>query len=77
VLESVSEGVPGKVDLVPPFAIHAEQGGPVRSVAVILRSERVAGKSTQGSYDPEKRTVRQIDGPTQVPFDIIEQDSTE
>jgi predicted metal-dependent enzyme (double-stranded beta helix superfamily)/mannose-6-phosphate isomerase-like protein (cupin superfamily) len=70
-LESVSEGIPGKVDLVPPFAIHAEQGGPVRSVAVILRSERVAGKTTQGSYDPEKRTVRQIEGPTQVPFEIV------
>jgi predicted metal-dependent enzyme (double-stranded beta helix superfamily) len=70
-LESVSEGVPGKVDLVPPFAIHAEQGGPTRSVAVILRSERVAGKATQGSYDMERQTFRQVDGPTQVPFEIV------
>ena len=37
-LESVTEGNAGKVDLVPPFDIHAEQGGPTRSVAVILRS---------------------------------------
>jgi predicted metal-dependent enzyme (double-stranded beta helix superfamily) len=69
-LESVSEGIPGKVDLVPPFAIHAEQGGPTRSVAIILRSERVAGKTTQGSYDMKKHTVRQIDGPIQVPFEV-------
>ena len=69
-LESVSEGQPGKVDLVPPFDIHAEQGGPTRSVAIILRSERVAGKTTQGSYDIEKQTIRQIDGPIQVPYAI-------
>jgi predicted metal-dependent enzyme (double-stranded beta helix superfamily) len=70
-LESVTEGEAGKVDLVPPFDIHAEQGGPTRSVAIILRSERVAGKTTQGSYDIEKQTVRQIDGPIQVPYEII------
>jgi len=69
-LESVTEGKAGKVDLVPPFDIHAEQGGPVRSVAVILRSERVAGRTTQGSYDMEKQTIRQVDGPTQVPHEI-------
>jgi predicted metal-dependent enzyme (double-stranded beta helix superfamily) len=70
-VESVSDGLPGKVDLVPPFAIHAEQGGPTRSVAVILRSERVAGKTTQGSYDMEKQTIRQVEGPLQVPFEIL------
>ena len=70
-LESVTEGEAGKVDLVPPFDIHAEQGGPARSVAIILRSERVAGKTTQGSYDIEKMTIRQIDGPIQVPYEII------
>src|SRR6185503_13650208 len=69
-LESVTEGAPGKVDLVPPFDIHAEQGGPTRSVAIILRSERVAGKTTQGSYDLEKQTIRQIDGPIQVPYEV-------
>jgi predicted metal-dependent enzyme (double-stranded beta helix superfamily) len=69
-LESVTEGTPGKVDLVPPFDIHAEQGGPTRSVAVILRSERVAGKTSQGSYDVQKQTIRQVEGPTQVPFEI-------
>lgn len=69
-LESITEGRPGKVDLVPPFDVHAEQGGPTRSVAVILRSERVAGKVLQGSYDKESNTVRRIEGPTNIPYDI-------
>jgi predicted metal-dependent enzyme (double-stranded beta helix superfamily) len=69
-LESVTEGAPGKVDLVPPFDIHAEQGGPTRSVAVILRSERVAGKVLQGSYNRESNCVRRIDGPTNIPYEI-------
>jgi len=30
-LSSVTTGSQGKVDLVPPHDIHAEQGGPVRS----------------------------------------------
>ena len=69
-LESVTEGNPGKVDLVPPFDIHAEQGGPTRSVAIILRSERVAGKVLQGSYDRENNKYRRIDGPTNVAYEI-------
>jgi predicted metal-dependent enzyme (double-stranded beta helix superfamily) len=69
-LESVSEGRPGRVDLVPPFDVHAEQGGPSRSVAVILRSERVAGRVLQGSYDNSNHTVRRIEGPTNIPYEI-------
>jgi predicted metal-dependent enzyme (double-stranded beta helix superfamily) len=69
-LESVTEGNAGKVDLVPPFDIHAEQGGPTRSVAVILRSERVAGKVLQGSYSMEGNLYRQIEGPTNIPYEI-------
>jgi predicted metal-dependent enzyme (double-stranded beta helix superfamily) len=69
-LVSVAAGEPGKVDLVPPFEIHAEQGGPTRSVAVILRSERVAGKVPQGSYDRENDTIRLIEGPTNIPYEI-------
>src|SRR4030095_4620892 len=65
-LESVGEGKPGKVDLVPPFDAHAEQGGPTRSVAIILRSERVAGKVLQGIYNIKNNTVRRIDGPTNI-----------
>lgn len=71
-LESVTQGTPGKVDLVPPFDIHAEQGGPSRSVAIILRSERVAGKVPQGSYSTEGNLYRQIEGPTNIPFEITE-----
>jgi hypothetical protein len=37
---------------------------------VILRSERVAGKVLQGSYDKEKNTVRRIEGPTNIPYEI-------
>ena len=69
-LEAVTQGTPGKVDLVPPFDAHAEQGGATRSVAVILRSERVSGKVLQGSYDLETNTVRRIDGPTNIPYEI-------
>ena len=69
-LENVTQGTPGKVDLVPPFDAHAEQGGPTRSVAVILRSERVSGKVLQGSYDVESNTVRRIDGPMNIPYEI-------
>lgn len=68
-LESISEGVPGKVDLIPPYGIHSEKGGPGRSVAVIVRSERLVGRVLQGRYDPESRTYRQGEGPTQVSFD--------
>ena len=69
-LESVTEGKAGKVDLVPPFDIHAEQGGPTRSVAVILRSERVAGKVLQGSYDIKTGAYRRVEGPTNLPYEI-------
>jgi predicted metal-dependent enzyme (double-stranded beta helix superfamily) len=71
-LESVTQGTPGKVDLVPPYDIHAEQGGPTRSVAIILRSERVAGRVPQGSYSTEGNLYRQIEGPTNIPFEITE-----
>ena len=70
-MESVTQGTPGKVDLVPPFDIHAEQGGPTRSVAIILRSERVAGKVPQGSYSMEGNLYRQIEGPTNIPYSIV------
>ena len=69
-LERVTQGTPGKVDLVPPFDIHAEQGGPTRSVAIILRSERVAGKVPQGSYSMEGNLYRQIEGPINIPYNI-------
>lgn len=69
-LESLTEGYPGKVDLVPPFAIHSEKGGPARSVAMIVRSERLVGKTLQGRYDAKTDQYDQSQGPTQVPFDV-------
>jgi predicted metal-dependent enzyme (double-stranded beta helix superfamily) len=70
-LESLTAGHPGKVDLVPPFAIHSEKGGPSRSVAVIVRSERLAGKTLQGRYDGKTDEYHQSQGPTQVPFAVV------
>jgi predicted metal-dependent enzyme (double-stranded beta helix superfamily) len=68
-LASVTDGRPGKVDLVPPYAIHAEQGGPARSVAIILRSERLGeGTVLQHAYDPAANTVEERFGPTQIPY---------
>ena len=69
-LESLAEGNPGKVDLVPPFAIHSEKGGPTRSVAVIVRSERLVGRTLQGRYDAKTDEYREGEGPTQVPFEV-------
>jgi len=59
---------PGTVDLVEPFAIHAEQGGPERSVAVILRSVRVAGRVLQGGYEPDRNFHEKREGPEQIPY---------
>jgi predicted metal-dependent enzyme (double-stranded beta helix superfamily) len=69
-LESISEGTSGKVDLVQPFAIHSEKGGPERSVAVIVRSERLVGRFLQGRYDAKADKYDQSEGPTQVPFEV-------
>ncbi|MBX9760153.1 MAG: hypothetical protein K2Y29_15355 [Beijerinckiaceae bacterium] len=68
-LASVSQGAPGKVDLVAPFDIHAEQGGTGRSVAIILRSAKL-GEITQNQYDPETGAIRPGPGPTQIPFEL-------
>jgi predicted metal-dependent enzyme (double-stranded beta helix superfamily) len=67
----VTIGGPGNVDLVPPFAIHAEQGGTARSVAVIFRSERLVGRVLQHGYDLEAKKVIERSGPTQVPFELV------
>jgi predicted metal-dependent enzyme (double-stranded beta helix superfamily) len=71
-LASVTTGTQGKVDLVPPHAIHAEQGGPTRSVAIIVRSQRLGeGTVLQHMYDPKARTVVEQYGPTQIPYDLL------
>ncbi len=70
-LASVTTGTRGKVDLVPPRAIHAEQGGPARSVAIILRSQRLGeGTILQRAYDLKAQTVVERFGPTQVPYEL-------
>jgi predicted metal-dependent enzyme (double-stranded beta helix superfamily) len=71
-LASVTTGTQGKVDLVPPHAIHAEQGGPTRSVAIIVRSQRLGdGTVTQHMYDPKAQTVVEQYGPTQIPYELL------
>ena len=67
-LSGITTGGPGTVDLVPPYAIHAEQGGPARSVALIFRSERLVGRVLQHGYDPTNNSVIERSGPTQIPF---------
>ena len=71
-LSSVTTGSQGKVDLVPPRAIHAEQGGDTRSVAIIVRSQKLGqGTVLQGRYDPAARTRTEGYGPTQVPYELV------
>ena len=70
-LASVTTGSQGKVDLVPPNAIHAEQGGPTRSVAIIVRSQRLGqGTVLQGRYDRNTNVRTEGYGPTQVPYEL-------
>jgi len=70
-LNSVTTGSQGKVDLVPPRAIHAEQGGPTRSVAVIVRSQKLGeGTVLQHRYDRAGNTVVEQYGPTQIPYEL-------
>jgi predicted metal-dependent enzyme (double-stranded beta helix superfamily) len=71
-LSSVTTGTQGKVDLVPPHSIHAEQGGPTRSVAIIVRSQRLGeGTILQRRYDAMAKTVVERYGPTQIPFEVV------
>ncbi|HXG50318.1 MAG TPA: hypothetical protein VNN77_02805 [candidate division Zixibacteria bacterium] len=58
---------PGKIDLVPPYQIHAEESGDERTVALIVRAEK-AGSFLQGRYDPETNRYWQGYGPKQIPY---------
>lgn len=70
-LSCVTTGTQGNVDLVAPHAIHAEQGGPVRSVAIIVRSKPLGeGTALQNGYDLETKTVVARYGPTQIPYEL-------
>ena len=59
----------GKIDLVQPFAIHAEESGDERTVAIIVRAEK-AGGFLQGRYDPATRRYWQGSGPKQIPYEL-------
>lgn len=60
---------PGKVDLVPPYQIHAEESGEERTVAIIVRAEK-AGGFLQGRYDPATKKYWQGYGPKQLPYEL-------
>ena len=69
-LTSVTTGSQGKVDLVPPHDIHAEQGGDARSVAIIIRSQKLGGSNIQHGYNVAEKTVEERYGPRQIPFEV-------
>ena len=69
-LDYVDEGSAGKVDLVAPFAIHAEVGGLARSVAVIIRSLPIGHRGHSLSFDREKNTSSHGNGPVQIPLEV-------
>ena len=60
---------PGKVDLVAPYQIHAEESGEERTVAIIARAEK-AGGFLQGRYDPATKKYWQGYGPEQIPYEL-------
>ena len=66
--ENVRVG-PGKVDLVRPWQIHAEESGEERTVAIIVRAEK-AGGFLQGRYDPETKKYWQGYGPKQISYPL-------
>jgi predicted metal-dependent enzyme (double-stranded beta helix superfamily) len=59
----------GKIDLVPPYEIHAEESGSERTVAIIVRAEK-AGEFLQGRYDPATNKYWQGYGPKQLPYEL-------
>jgi predicted metal-dependent enzyme (double-stranded beta helix superfamily) len=69
-MTSVTTGSQGKVDLVPPHDIHAEQGGDARSVAIILRSQKLGGTNIQHGFNVAEKTVEERHGPRQIPYEL-------
>ena len=60
---------PGAMDVVEPYAIHAEEAGAQGSVAVIMRSHKPGGFN-QGRYDPETGRYWESPGVTQIPWPL-------
>ena len=60
---------PGYVDVVPPHEPHAETAGSGRTVAVIVRSERVGG-FPQNMYDLASGRIERRPGPAATPHQL-------
>jgi predicted metal-dependent enzyme (double-stranded beta helix superfamily) len=60
---------PGIMDIVAPYAIHAEVAGEEGSVAVIMRSEKPGGFN-QGRYDPDTGRYWESPGVSQIPWPL-------
>jgi len=65
----------GKIDLVKPYEIHAELTVSERTVAVIIRSEKVGGFN-QGRYHPETNEYLETLGPRQTPVEMLPKKAT-
>jgi len=61
------EVAPGYIDVVPPGLLHAEYAGGARTVAVIVRSERVGG-FPQTMVEAGTGRVTHAPGPEQIPY---------
>jgi predicted metal-dependent enzyme (double-stranded beta helix superfamily) len=64
--ETFSVG-PGYIDLIKPWEIHAEYNRPVRTSAVIVRSQK-CGTYVQNIFYQKDNSVEQYWGPQQIPF---------
>lgn len=70
-LSSATTGSLGEVDLVPPYDIHAKQGGPTRPVAVILRSQLLGeGTVLQKGFDLKANRVVERFGTNKFPYEL-------
>ena len=58
----------GDIDIVPPWEIHAEQAGDEKTIAFIVRSQKI-GTFKQYGYMEGPEPI-QIPGPTQLPHDL-------
>jgi len=65
----------GKIDLVKPYEIHAELTVGERTVAVIIRSEKVGGFN-QGRYHLETNEYLETLGPRQTPVEMLPKNAT-
>jgi predicted metal-dependent enzyme (double-stranded beta helix superfamily) len=63
---------PGDIDFVEPWKVHAEFGGPERTVGLILRSQK-SGTFSQNRFTGENGQVgvSQYAGPQQIPYDLV------